>query len=128
MITAMNRSFAIFFLGAASPLAAAAADFNAATATNQVGLALFRQLAPGKSAENLVLSPYSIESALALVYAGAEGTTRSEMSRALQFPADDEPVKSAFAKLRSQLDQVAQQSKAAAKRQSESGGRVDVIE
>jgi len=43
----------------------------AATATNQLAVGLHRQLATGN--ENLCVSPYSIESALAMTFAGADG-------------------------------------------------------
>ena len=45
----------------------------AATATNQLGVDLHRQLATGN--ENLCVSPCSIESALAMTFAGADGET-----------------------------------------------------
>src|SRR5258708_19817512 len=80
-------------------LTLAAADFNVAIATNQVGLDLFRQLAHERVDTNLVISPYSIESAMALVYPGAEGATREELARALHFPSADPPLASAFAAL-----------------------------
>jgi serine protease inhibitor len=57
----------------------ASADFDAATATNHIGLDLYRRLAAERPTGNLIISPYSIESALALAYIGAEAQTRSEM-------------------------------------------------
>ena len=49
-----------------------AAGFDlAASATNQLAVDLHRQLATGD--ENLCLSPYSIQSALAMTFAGADG-------------------------------------------------------
>ena len=56
----------------------------AAKATNELGVDLHRQLATGD--ENLCISPYSIDSALAMTFAGADGETRSEMARVLHFP------------------------------------------
>src|SRR6266516_1327850 len=57
----------------------------AAKATNELGVDLHRQLASG-SDQNLCISPYSINSALAMTFAGADGETRSEMARVLHFP------------------------------------------
>ena len=107
---------------------ACGADFDVATATNQVGIDLYRQLAADAPEANLALSPYSIESALALAYAGADGETRTEMARVLHFPEDDQPLQAAFASLQVSLDRIADNS-VQAKRQSEKrGGRRDVIE
>lgn len=94
----------IMLASLAAPTLASAADFNPATATNQVGLDLFRQLAKDRTDTNLVISPYSIESAMALVYPGSEGTTREELSRALHFPTTDAPMAPAFAELRAALE------------------------
>src|SRR3954451_968772 len=57
----------------------------AAKATNELGVDLYRQLATGD--QNLCISPYSIDSALAMTFAGADGETRTEMARVLHFPA-----------------------------------------
>ena len=52
---------------------ALAVDFDpAATATNQLGLELFRSFAAKNPGQNLLLSPYSIQSALAMTYAGGD--------------------------------------------------------
>ena len=56
-------------------MAHGAASFElAAKATNDLGVDLYRQLATGD--ENLCISPYSIDSALAMTFAGADGETR----------------------------------------------------
>ncbi len=83
-------------------VAARAADFDYAAALNQTGLDLYRQLAKSESG-NLVLSPYSIDSALSLVYAGADGATRSELATALHLPADEASIGTAAKKLRADL-------------------------
>ena len=113
----------------ASPLssAASAADFDLAAATNQLGLQLYRTLAPAKPGGNLVLSPYSSETALTLAYAGADGETRAEMSRALGLPDDDAALAGSLARLRASLDQIAARSKTAAEAEAKYGGKRDPI-
>jgi serpin B len=94
-----------------------AADFDiAARATNQLGADLHRQLAHGN--ENLCLSPYSIQSALAMTFAGADGDTKVEMARVLHYPNDGNAIHESFAALQSSLvemskktTQIAEQSK-----------------
>src|ERR1700730_12647750 len=79
-----------------------AADFDLATsATNQLGVDLHRQLAQGN--ENLCLSPYSIQSALAMTFAGADGDTKREMARVLHYPNDGDAIHASFAALQSSL-------------------------
>ncbi len=103
--------------------------FNAAESTNAIGLDLFRAVGATKPGENLVLSPYSIESALALAYAGADGDTRAEMARVLRLPADDASLQDGFAGLRRALDQVAENSqRIIAARTVLAGTRLDPIE
>ena len=79
----------------------------AAKATNELGVDLHRQLATGD--ENLCISPYSIDSALAMTFAGADGETRTEMARVLHFPNDGERARlilrsSAFARTNERED------------------------
>lgn len=92
----------------------AAPEFDAAAATNRFGLDLYRQLAREQKDGNLVISPYSIESALALAYAGTDGATRAEMARVLGFPRANEDVQAGFARLRSSLQSMTMGSKKAA--------------
>jgi serine protease inhibitor len=73
----------------------------AATSTNQLAVDLHRQVATGN--ENLCVSPYSIESALAMTFAGADGETRTEMARVLHFPGDASAVPASFASLQHSL-------------------------
>src|SRR5947209_2429538 len=88
-------------LAAVSPLRAAFTTTEAANVTNQTGVDLYRQLAHGD--DNLCLSPYSIETALAMTFAGADGETKTEMERVLHLPSDGKGVHAAFAALRSSL-------------------------
>src|SRR5205814_7072955 len=71
-------------------------------ATNKLGVDLHRQLATGD--ENLCISPYSIDCALAMTFAGAAGETRSEMARVLHFPNDGDVLVS-FSALQQSLEQ-----------------------
>src|SRR5690349_4244453 len=75
----------------------------AAKATNDLGVDLYRQLAT--SDENLCVSPYSIDSALAMTFAGADGETRTEMARVLHFP-NDVDVPASFSALQHSLEQM----------------------
>jgi serpin B len=49
---------------------------------------------------NLVFSPYSISTALAMTYTGANGQTAREMAETLHFPTDGKALDSGFAALR----------------------------
>src|SRR4051812_27142851 len=75
----------------------------AAKATNELGVDLYRQLATGD--ENLCISPYSIDSALAMTFVGAGGDTRTEMARVLHFPNDGD-VPTSFSALQRSLEQM----------------------
>ena len=104
------------------------ADFDAARSTNAVGLELFRELAKSRGPENLVISPYSIESALALAYAGADGGTRTEMARVLHLTDDNGALQVAFAALRRGMEAAAEASKPIAAARTAAGQRTDAIE
>src|SRR6266567_484102 len=80
---AMKRLLVLCVTGSLiTAMAQAATNFDlAATASNQLAIDLHHQLATGD--ENLCVSPYSIESALAMTFAGADGETRTEMARVL---------------------------------------------
>jgi serine protease inhibitor len=93
------------FGGLVAGMARGAAEFDlAATATNELAVDLHRQPATGN--ENLCVSPYSIESALAMTFAGADGETRSEMARVLHFPSDGSAVPASFASLQRSLEEM----------------------
>ena len=82
---------------------------TAASATNQFGLDLYRKIATGDS--NLCLSPYSIESALAMTFAGAEGATRTEMARVLHLSANGDEIHTSFSALQKSLESLTQETK-----------------
>ncbi len=72
----------------------------AARATNDLAIDLLHQFA--KNTDNLCLSPYSIQSAMAMTFAGAAGETRAEMARVLHYstPNEWESIQYSFSDLR----------------------------
>ena len=108
----------------AMPTMIAADSGAAAAATNQIGLDLYRKLATGK--ENLCLSPYSIENALAMTFAGADGRTREEMARVLHLSNDD-AVHASFGELQRQLREMSEKSAKAVAKSGEFGGPKEPI-
>ena len=96
----------------------------AAKATNELAVELHRQLATGD--ENLCVSPYSIESALAMTYIGADGETRTEMARVLHFPIDSgEPA--SFSALQHSLEQMSEKTAELVKQSKKFGGPSEPI-
>src|SRR5256714_8041056 len=96
----------------------------AAKATNDLGVDLYRQLATGD--ETLCISPYSIDSALAMTFAGADGETRSEMARVLHFPNDGD-VPASFSALQNSLEQMSVKTAELAKESKKFGGPSEPI-
>src|SRR5213593_4232568 len=118
----MKRLLILHVFGALSAtVMQGATNFDvAAKATNELGVALHRQLATGD--ENLCISPYSIESALAMTFAGADGETRTEMARVLHFPSDASTVATSFASLQHSLEEMSAKTAELVKRSKEFGG------
>jgi serpin B len=54
--------------------------------------------------ENIILSPYSVSTALAMTYAGARGETESQMADALHFTLPQEELHTALGDLSTQLN------------------------
>ena len=63
---------------------------------------LYQQLTQGNSG-NIFYSPYSISTALAMTYAGANGDTATQMAKALDFTLPQSQLHSAFNDLSLQL-------------------------
>jgi serpin B len=108
-----------FFFAAIRVLDAADSAL-AVSATNDVGVDLYHRLATGDG--NLCLSPYSIENALAMTFAGADGKTREEMARVLHFSTNDEALHGSFGALQRQLEEMAAQSAKRLEESKKSGG------
>ena len=122
----MKRFLILHVFGALlAAMAQGATNFDfAAKATNELGVDLHRQLATGN--ENLCISPYSIDSALAMTFAGADGETRSEMARVLHFPNGGD-VPASFSALQQSLEQMSAKTAELAKESKKFGGPSEPI-
>jgi serine protease inhibitor len=120
----VKRLLVLYVIGRLiSAMAQAATNFDlAATATNQLAVDLHRQLATGD--ENLCVSPYSIQSALAMTFAGADGETRTEMAHVLHFPA---AVPGSFSALQHSLEEMNAKTAELAKESKKFGGPSEPI-
>src|SRR5216117_2535594 len=96
----------------------------AAKATNELAVDLHRQLATGD--ENLCISPYSIESALVMTFAGGDGETRTEMARVLHL-TNDSTVPASFAVLQHSLEQMSTKTAELVKQSKKFGGPSEPI-
>lgn len=78
-------------------------SFDPAESINQLAIDLYKQTSAQEG--NLFLSPYSISTALAMVYGGARGETAEQMNDTLHFggPSATHP---AFSNLRKQLNTI----------------------
>lgn len=125
-IIRMKRFFILHFFGSLLVTTAhATTNFDlAAKATNQLGVDLQRQLATGDA--NLCISPYSINSALAMTFAGADGETRTEMARVLHF-SNSGDVPASFSALQQSLQQMSAKTAELAKESKKFGGPSEPI-
>jgi serpin B len=97
----------------------------ASKATNDLAVELHRQLATGN--ENLCVSPYSIENALAMTFAGADGETSTELARVLHFASDASAVATSFASLQHSLEEMSVKTAEFVKKSKEFGGPSEAI-
>jgi serpin B len=122
----MLRHFVALLIVLLGSISLRAGEFDlAAGATNQFGLDLYRKLAANN--ENLCISPYSIQTALAMTFAGAAGQTRTEMARVLHFPNEGETLHSSFTSLQRSLEEMAQNTAKIAERSQKRGGPSEPI-
>jgi len=117
------KKLAVFAAAMSAVSSMAANPDLAAKAVNEFGVQLHQRLTKGE--ENLCVSPFSIQMALAMTFAGADGKTREEMAKVLHFPAGDEAVHGSFAELRSALEVVTKKTAERAQRAKGSGGPSD---
>jgi len=108
------------------PMTVHAADASlAANAINSLGIELLAKT--GKADANNLLSPYSIQNALAMTYAGADGETRDEMARVLFFPKDGAQLNDSFMVLNRALDEIEQKTAGVAEASKKFGGPSEPI-
>src|ERR1041384_1889140 len=81
---------------------------TAATAINSLGVDLLNKTA--KPDANALLSPYSLQSALVMTYAGADGVTRDEMAKVLHLGGNETGLHRSFVELQRALGEVMQRS------------------
>jgi len=111
---------AVLSLGTSLVAPAAENPSAAAQAVNALGLDL---LAKGTDANaNALISPYSIQSALAMTYAGAAGETRTQMAKVLHYPQDETALHQSFTDLQKALEEVAKTTAERAKIAKDHGG------
>ena len=108
-----------------SCLSAADPTTTAARAVNELALDLLAHAA--KPQENTAFSPYSIQLALVMTYAGAEGDTRQQMARVLHYPPDEPDLLRDFAQLQVELDKMAQRTAKIADTSKKAGGPSEPI-
>jgi serpin B len=122
----MKRFLILHVFGALiAAMAHGATNFDlAAKATNELAVALHRQLATGD--DNLCVSPYSIESALAMTFVGADGETRTEMARVLHLTSDS-TVPASFAALQHSLEEMSAKTSELVKQSKKFGGPSEPI-
>jgi serpin B len=125
-MVAMKRVLILHVFGAlVVGMAYGATNFEfAAKATNELGVDLHRQLATGH--ENLCISPYSIETALAMTFAGADGETRTEMAHVLHL-GNDSGVFGSFSALERSLEEMSTKTAELAKQSKKFGGPSEPI-
>ena len=83
----------------------AAAESAAAQSINAFALNLYSELQQETGGSgNMILSPYSIATALAMLYAGAGGQTAAQMASVLHLPADPGTVTQDFGALMADLN------------------------
>jgi serpin B len=91
-------------LSRVSPSASRSDILSASDAIGAFAADLYAVLAEDAGEGNLVFSPSSIETALAMAYAGALGSTAEEMAKTLHFRLDDDALHRAFNSLGALLE------------------------
>ncbi len=121
----MNKSILAALLLTTSYLSAADRTETAALAINNLALDLLVHAT--KLQENTAFSPYSIQMALVMTYAGAEGDTRQQMARVLHYPSSERDVLEDFAHLQDNLAKMTKRTEKIAAESKKAGGPSEPI-
>jgi serpin B len=121
IVTAMSLFASLF----SSKAGSAGSATPAVTAINSLGLDLLAKATDANA--NALLSPYSIQSALAMTFAGADGQTHAEMVRVLHYGGDEAELHGDFVALRQALDDAQKRSEERAKQTRQWGGPTDPL-
>lgn len=78
-------------------------------ANNQFAVEVYSELS--KETGNIFFSPYSISTALAMVYEGARGKTAEEMQKVFHFPTDSANRRTSFLAVNNQLNEASSKYK-----------------
>lgn len=100
---------------------AATGTQSIANGINGFGLELHQRLAPA-GAGNIVTSPWSISSAMAMTYAGAAGKTRDEIATTMRFGGDEQAAHDGIAAIAADLAKLAAESRARVEDPDRRGG------
>jgi serpin B len=98
----------------------------AADSINTFGLELHQRLSA--QGGNQLASPWSIQSALAMTYAGADGKTRDEIAATLHFGKDEAALHTGFADIAKSLTELAEKSREQVKKSEKQGGPNTALE
>ena len=123
--SSVNKNIVAALLLPLSCLSAADPTTTAARAVNNLALDLLAHAVQPQ--ENTALSPYSIQLALVMTYAGAEGDTRQQMAKVLHYPSTDSDVLRDFAQLQDGLDKMAERTAKIATESKKVGGPSEPI-
>ncbi len=85
-----------------APMAGTAQVQSVVDGNTMFALKLYSQLATNSG--NLFLSPYSISTCLAMLYAGASGNTKQQMSQVLGFGTNQQEFASLFGQIQAKLE------------------------
>jgi serine protease inhibitor len=105
----IRAAILIVLIASMAPAGAVVGDARiAALFVNALGLDLLWKTDP---TANALLSPYSIQAAMAMTYRGADGETRAEMAKVLHYPPEESEPAASFGELEAHFEGIAQETR-----------------